>query len=220
MSRILPAVLVATGTPSPSIRPLTAITPRGISGRATRRRQATKPARPRTASDTTNASVRQRGRARSRRTEASLRESEGRFRALFEHASDLIIAAALDGSIIRVNRATEETLQWPREALIGRNIRELITPGSFALGEERMRRVLAGEKLPKIFGLEAIRRDGSVVPLEGWARLLRDARGSPVGHEGVYRDITERRLAEEALRDSEERYRSLFDNASDSILTF
>src|SRR5437762_10373773 len=113
----------------------------------------------------------ERGRARSRRTEASLRESEGRFRALFEHASDLIIAAALDGSIIRVNRATEETLQWPREALIGRNIRELITPGSFALGEERMRRVLAGEKLPKIFGLQAIRRDGSVVPLEGWARL-------------------------------------------------
>jgi PAS domain S-box-containing protein len=162
----------------------------------------------------------ERGHARSRRTEAGLRESEGRFRALFEHASDLIIAAALDGSIIRVNRATEETLQWPREALIGRNIRELITPGSFALGEERMRRVLAGEKLPKIFGLEAIRRDGSVVPLEGWARLLRDARGSPVGHEGVYRDITERRLAEEALRDSEERYRSLFDNASDSILTF
>jgi PAS domain S-box-containing protein len=162
----------------------------------------------------------ERGRARSRRTEASLRESEGRFRALFEHASDLIIAAALDGSIIRVNRATEETLQWPREVLIGRNIRELITPESFALGEERMRRVLTGEKLPKIFGLEAIRRDRSVVPLEGWARLLRDARGSPVGHEGVYRDITERRLAEEALRDSEERYRSLFDNASDSILTF
>src|SRR5437764_596395 len=155
----------------------------------------------------------ERGRARSRRTEASLRESEGRFRALFEHASDLIIAAALDGSIIRVNRATEETLQWPREALIGRNIRELITPGSFALGEERMRRVLAGEKLPKIFGLEAIRRDGSVVPLEGWARLLRDARGSPVGHEGVYRDITERRLAEEALRDSEERYRLMFQEA-------
>ncbi len=162
----------------------------------------------------------ERGRARSRRAEASLRESEARFRALFEHASDLIIAVALDGAIISVNRATEETLRWPREALIGRNIRELITPESFALGEERMRRALAGEKLPKIFGLEAVRRDGSVVPLEGWARLLRDARGRPVGHEGVYRDITERRLAEEALRETEERYRSLFDNASDSILTF
>src|SRR5437762_14029318 len=113
----------------------------------------------------------ERERTRSRRAEASLRESEARFRALFEHASDLIIAAGLDGAIISVNRATEETLQWPREALIGRNIRELITPESFARGEERMRRVLAGEKLPKIFGLEAIRRDGSVVPLEGWARL-------------------------------------------------
>ena len=162
----------------------------------------------------------ERERTRSRRAEASLRESEARFRALFEHASDLIIAAALDGAIISVNRATEETLQWPREALIGRNIRELITPESFARGEERMRRVLAGEKLPKIFGLEAIRRDGSVVPLEGWARLLRDAAGKPVGHEGVYRDITERRLAEEAVRESEERYRNLVDNASDSIMTF
>ena len=162
----------------------------------------------------------ERERTRSRRAEASLRESEARFRALFEHASDLIIAAALDGAIISVNRATEETLQWPREALIGRNIRELITPESFARGEERMRRVLAGEKLPKIFGLEAVRRDGSVVPLEGWARLLRDAEGRPVGHEGVYRDITERRLAEEAVRESEERYRNLVDNASDSIMTF
>jgi PAS domain S-box-containing protein len=162
----------------------------------------------------------ERERTRSRQAEASLRESEARFRALFEHASDLIIAAALDGAIISVNRATEETLQWPREALIGRNIRELITPESFARGEERMRRVLAGEKLPKIFGLEAVRRDGSVVPLEGWARLLRDAAGKPVGHEGVYRDITERRLAEEAVRESEERYRNLVDNASDSIMTF
>jgi PAS domain S-box-containing protein len=162
----------------------------------------------------------ERGRTRSRRAEASLRESEARFRALFEHASDLIFAATLDGAIISVNRATEETLQWPREALIGRNIRELITPESFALGEERMRRVLAGEKLPKIFGLEGVRRDGSVVPLEGWARLLRDAGGRPVGYEGVYRDITERRLAEEAVRESEERYRSLVDNASDSIMTF
>jgi PAS domain S-box-containing protein len=162
----------------------------------------------------------ERERTKSRRVEASLRESEARFRALFEHASDLIFAATLDGAIISVNRATEETLQWPREALIGRNIRELITPESFALGEERVRRVLAGEKLPKIFGLEAVRRDGSVVPLEGWARLLRDAGGRPVGYEGVYRDITERRLAEEAVRESEERYRNLVDNASDSIMTF
>jgi PAS domain S-box-containing protein len=162
----------------------------------------------------------ERARTRSRRAGATLRESEARFRALFEHASDLIIAATLDGAIISVNRATEDTLQWPRETLLGRNIRELLTVESFALGEERMRRVLAGEKLPKIFGLEAVRRDGSVVPLEGWARLLRGAHGRPVGHEGVYRDITERRLAEEAVRESEERYRTLVDNASDSILTF
>jgi PAS domain S-box-containing protein len=160
------------------------------------------------------------GRARVRVDEASLRESEARFRTLFEHASDLIIAVALDGTITSINRATEETLQWTREELIGQNVRALVTPASLALGEERIRRALAGEKLPKIFELEAVRRDGSVVPLEGWARLLRNAQGMPLGHEGVYRDITERRLAEKALRESEERYRDLFDNANDSIMTF
>src|SRR5438445_258100 len=158
----------------------------------------------------------ERERTRSRRAEASLRESEARFRALFEHASDLIIAAALDGAIISVNRATEETLQWPREALIGRNIRELITPESFARGEERMRRVLAGEKLPSIFEVATLCKDGRVVQLEGRTRTVRTLHGTPVGFQGVYRDISERKRAEEALRESEERYRLMFQEAEDA----
>src|SRR5437870_1360326 len=172
----------------------------------------------------------ERERTRSRRAEASLRESEARFRALFEHASDLIIAAALDGAIISVNRATEETLQWPREALIGRNIRELITPESFARGEElmgenwqtlvapvdrermaeRTRRSLAGEKLPSTFEVATLCKDGRVVQLEGRTRTVRTLHGTPVGFQGVYRDISERKRAEEALRESEERYRLMF----------
>src|SRR4029450_3639863 len=88
------------------------------------------------------------------------------------------------------------------------------------LGHEPSRRALAGEKLPKIFELEAVRRDGILMPAEGWAHFIRDTAGRPIEHLGVFRDITERRRAEEAIRESEERYRSLFDNANDSILTF
>jgi PAS domain S-box-containing protein len=149
-----------------------------------------------------------------------LRQSESRLRSLFEHAEDLIIACRLDGTILNVNRAIEKTLGWSRDELIGQNISLIVTPASVELGHERVRRALAGEKLPKIFELEAIRRDGILVPAEGWAHFIRDAAGRPIEHLGVFRDITERRRAEEAIRESEARYRSLFDNANDSILTF
>src|SRR5437870_3931268 len=149
-----------------------------------------------------------------------LRQSESRFRSLFEHAEDLIIACRLDGTILNVNRAIEKTLGWSRDELIGQNIARIVTPASVELGQERVRRALAGEKLPKIFELEAVRRDGILVPAEGWAHFIRDAGGQPIEQLGVFRDITERRRAEEAIRESEERYRSLFDNANDSILTF
>jgi PAS domain S-box-containing protein len=148
------------------------------------------------------------------------RGAGARFRSLFEHAEDLIVSCRLDGTITDVNRATEATVGWSRDELIGHDVGRILTPASVALGHERVRRALAGEKLPKIFELEAVRRDGRVVPFEGWARFIRDRQGRPVEHLGVFRNITERRQAEAALRDSEERYRSLFDDATDCILTF
>src|SRR5213594_4561530 len=133
-----------------------------------------------------------------------LRQSESRLRSLFEYGEDLIVACRLDGTITNVNRAIEKTLGWSREELIGHSIARIVTPASVELGQERVRRALAGEKLPKIFELEAVRRDGILVPAEGWASFIRDARGRPIEHLGVFRDITERRRAEEALRESEE----------------
>jgi PAS domain S-box-containing protein len=154
------------------------------------------------------------------RAEEELRKSESRLRSLFEYGEDLIVACRLDGTITNVNRAIEKTLGWSRQELIGHSIGLIVTPASVELGQERVRRALAGEKLPKIFELEAVRRDGTLVPTEGWAHFIRDAEGRPIEQLGVFRDITERRRAEEAIRESEERYRSLFDNANDSILTF
>jgi PAS domain S-box-containing protein len=156
----------------------------------------------------------------SERAAGELRQGEARLRSLFEYADDFVVSCRLDGTITTVNRATEKTLGWSREELIGHNIERILTPASVALGYERVRRALAGEKLSKIFELEAVHRDGSLVPAEGWAAFIRDARGQPIEHLGVFRDISERRRAEEALRESEERYRSLFDNANDFILTF
>ena len=73
-----------------------------------------------------------------------LRQSEARLRSLFEYAEDLIIACRLDGTITNVNRAIEKTLGWSREELIGHSIARIVTPSSVELGQERVRRALAG----------------------------------------------------------------------------
>jgi PAS domain S-box-containing protein len=104
----------------------------------------------------------------------ALRASEARYRELFEHAEDVIFSCTLDGMLTSVNRATERLLGWPREALIGQHDSKILTSASIALGRDRIRRSLAGERLPKLFEIEAVRRDGSLVPLEGWARFVRD----------------------------------------------
>jgi signal transduction histidine kinase len=87
--------------------------------------------------------------------------------------------------------------------LIGQHDSKILTPASLALGRERIRRSLAGERLPKLFEIEAVRRDGSLVPLEGWARFVHDQVGNPIEFQGIYRDITERKCATEALQASE-----------------
>jgi PAS domain S-box-containing protein len=150
-------------------------------------------------------------------TVEALQASEARYRDLFEHAEDVIFACALDGTITSINQAAERLLGWPREALIGQHDSKILTPASIALGRERIRRSLAGERLPKLFELEAVRRDGSLVPLEGWARFIRDKAGQPIEIQGIYRDITERKRATEALQASEVRYRDLFENSNDAM---
>jgi PAS domain-containing protein len=89
--------------------------------------------------------------------DGELRQSEARLRSLFEHAEDLIVACRLDGTITNVNRAIEQTLGWSRGELIGHSIARIVTPASVEHGQERVRRALAGEKLPKIFELEVVR---------------------------------------------------------------
>jgi PAS domain S-box-containing protein len=158
--------------------------------------------------------------AEGRRREQTLVESEARYRTLFEYSNDLIFSCTLDGIITNVNRATESTLGWSRQELIGEHVLKILTPASFRLGQERVHRTLAGERLAEVFKLEALGKDGSIVPLEGWAHFIIGRDGAPVEHQGVYRDVSERTRAERALWETEERHRSLLESAPDPLVVY
>ena len=127
----------------------------------------------------------------------AVRESEERYRFLFENANDAIATFTLDGLITSVNRGAELMVGWSREELIGHHVRKVATPASVALADERARRFLAGEKLPSsTFEADLMCKDGSVVPVEARTRAIRDKEGKPIGFQGIYRDISARKALE------------------------
>ena len=132
--------------------------------------------------------------------ERAKRDSEERFRLLFENAKDGIVIFDLDGTINDVNVETELMSGYSRDELIGSQSIIHLTPVSAQLAEERMRDWLAGEQIPPVIELEGVRKDGSIAYFEGRTQFIRDQNGNPTGYQGIFRDISERRQAEEAQR--------------------
>jgi PAS domain S-box-containing protein len=131
-----------------------------------------------------------------RQAEAALRESEERYRTLFDRANDGIFLLTTDGQLVGVNKAFAEMHGYGAEELLRRHLREFDTPETARLIPERMSRLLAGESLT--FEVEHYHRNGHVFPLEVSASLV-SLDGKPF-IQCFHRDITERKRNEAALR--------------------
>lgn len=154
----------------------------------------------------------------SRHTAQAIPHRDAHYRELFENANDAIALFTLDGVIEEINRGAERLLGWAREELVGQPLHTIATPASVAVAEERTQRFLAGEKLPSsIFPLDFVHKDGHVIPVEARTRVIRDAAGKPLRFQGIFRDLTEGQRMQEALAQSEERYRSIFDACPDLV---
>ena len=149
-----------------------------------------------------------------KRTEQALAESEASYRNLFDSSTDGIFIIDLDGNFIDANRTAYKRLGYTREEFLALHISKLDHP-SFAAGvPERFKQIR--EHGIAVFESGHLRKDGSIMPVEVNSRLL-EYKGKQVFF-SVIRDITERKKAEEALRESEQRYRALFDQSPDGIL--
>ncbi|PWT93044.1 MAG: hypothetical protein C5B55_05250 [Blastocatellia bacterium] len=146
-----------------------------------------------------------------RRAEASIRESEVRYRELFENANDIIYTHDLAGNFTSLNRTGERITGYSREEALAMNVADVIAPDYFALAREMMKQK-ANEKSSTVYELDIIAKDGHRVRLEVSTRLIyRD--GKPVGIQGIGRDLTERKHSEQALLETQAFFNSFMDNS-------
>ncbi len=137
-----------------------------------------------------------------KRAEGKLRESEERYRNLFESSHDMIQSVTPDGHFIFVNQAWLETMGYTKAELPELNLFKIIHPDSLPHCRETFSKVMAGEVVTNIQAT-FVAKDGRLVQVEG------NAAGRYVGGElyatqGIFRDITERKQAEEKIQQQNE----------------
>lgn len=150
--------------------------------------------------------------------EEALRNSEERYRNLFENANDIIYVHDLNGNYLDINEAGVRIFGYTREEALKLNMAQVAAPEHLALIREKLASKLERGEKQTAYELDCVRKDGSRVTLEVNSTTICD-NGMPIAVQGIARDITERKFAEESVRDSEERYRDLFENANDLIYT-
>ncbi len=139
-----------------------------------------------------------------REAHEALQASEKRYRELVENANDIVYTCDLDGYFTSVNRAGEELSGYQFDEMSKMHFAQVVPPEYLPLTRRMLTRKLSGEAERTRYELEIITRDGRRVPLEVHTALIYD-NGRPVGVHGIARDITERKQAEQALRQLNER---------------
>jgi PAS domain S-box-containing protein len=157
-----------------------------------------------------------------RQSHEAQRESELVATATIEGMADGVMLVNMEGKVTYVNKAFEKLLGHKAEEIVGTSALELPTYRG-SKDRERARealKMLIEKGSAKAVDMTAITKDGEEIPISFNASLIKDAQGNPKILVAVLRDVTERRWAEEALRQSEEYFRALTENASDGVVVW
>lgn len=150
-----------------------------------------------------------------RYSQEAARASEQQFRMLFDTIDDAIFICNMDGRILQVNRTTGERLGYSEEELLNMNVSDIDSAEFAALISERIAELT--QRGHSVFESAHICRNGSVIPVEISARLTQYA-GKPALL-GVARDISERKRAEQTLKNREMHTRQIIDTAFDAFIS-
>jgi len=162
------------------------------------------------------------------KSERKFKESEQELKSILHNTPDIIYRLDPEGKIIYVNQSVEDYGYSPEE-LIGENLLQLVHPGDREKAIYRINERRTGDRKTKSFEIRLLTKDLVTVPFEskskGFGRFLNNSEGiyktkkphqdSFVGTQGIARDITLRRQAEKALKESKKRFELLFEYAPD-----
>ena len=140
-----------------------------------------------------------------------LAPADAHLAAIVESSSDAIISKDLDGIVQSWNRSAERIFGWTADEMVGPSIRRLIPADRQDEEDSILRRVRAGELVPK-FDTVRMRKDGSSVLLAVTVSPIKASDGTIIGASKIAHDITEQALVQQNLEDSELRFRALADN--------
>jgi PAS domain S-box-containing protein len=147
--------------------------------------------------------------------EKALRKSEEKYRTIFENVQDVFYQIDLDGIIIEISPSVEKYIGYKREEIIGKSA-DLF----YASKKEREYFINTILERKEIADYEIIfkSKSGKFINTSVNAHIYYDSNGKSLGIEGSLRDVSERKKSEEALKESEERYRILIETMHDGVI--
>jgi len=143
-----------------------------------------------------------------RLAEEALRKSEMTYRALFESGNDPVILFSLNGTIVSANQKAAEILGYNVEELIGMSYKDIIASSEIKDADDKLKSLQEGKTfLP--YECTVYKKNGTEFPSEVNLSLVQDENNKPVFLQTIFRDITERKRADEELLTSREQLRNL-----------
>ena len=154
-----------------------------------------------------------------KKMEGDLKTSEEKMRIIFESTADGIYVLTMDGTIVQTNQSALRPGGFSQKnELIGKIFFDFVSREDQERVMENLPGNVAGYDQSRTFQCKLLKKSGDAYNTELDITLLRDEYKNPAGFVATVRDITERKLVEEAIRESEQRYRLLAENATDIIL--
>ncbi len=150
-------------------------------------------------------------------SQPSVSDSGNLYQWIFENLQDIFFRTDPAGNILLASPSAQRLMQFQMEEIIGRNIRTFSPmPKMF----DRLAKIVLERDFVEKFEVQLRRKDGALFWVAINARIFRNTEDAVVGIDGIYRDISIRKNFEEAFRQTETRYRAIFDNMRDGVAIY
>jgi len=155
-----------------------------------------------------------------RQAEEELRKSEQKYHMLFDTSMDGIAFTSMDGVFLEVNHAFSDMIGYSQEELLSMDYRQ-VTPDKWLDREQEIHETQVMQRgYSDEYEKEFLRKDGIIIPAMIRTWLVRDEKGKDAYVIATTRDITNRKRAEDELRESEEKHRTLVNSMQDLVLVY